>query len=227
MARPVIITKSLDAAVANAIATAQAVAGAGNLTLDGALVSGGVATVDSQRRIGITSSGNDTGITFTVYGTMESGVSISEVVTGSNGSVASTLQDFYTVTRVAASGAAAGTVAVGTTPVGSSPWFVPNQHITPFEIGLEGELLSAVDTTYYSVEATQNSPIAPHMIYQAGWDQTPPVPTPFQISTMTQLTVNAQGAINATIAAFRLTLTLFDGESGSVRLTAIQSGIRN
>lgn len=95
-------------------AQAQAVAGAGNLTENGALVSSGAATFAAAQKVVITSSGNDSGITFTVTGTNADGVTISETITGGNATTAKSSKYFKTVTNVAASDAAAGTVKVGT-----------------------------------------------------------------------------------------------------------------
>lgn len=101
---------------ADGIAEAQAVAGAGALTLDGALVSGGVYTGDFARQIGILSAGDDSLITFTVTGTDADRKAISEVVTGAAGApgTAETTLYFLTVSSVVASAAAAGNVSVGT-----------------------------------------------------------------------------------------------------------------
>ena len=64
--QPISVTVGpLDAADDNGIAQSQTTAGAADLTLNGALVSGGVATFDSPRQVIITSAGNDTGVTFT------------------------------------------------------------------------------------------------------------------------------------------------------------------
>lgn len=103
---------------ATSIAAAQAVAGAGDLTLNGTSVVGGVAHLGGSKRILITSAGNDTGITFTVKGTLSGdgvvGIAYqSETITGSNASVVSTTKLFTTVTAVTASAAAAGNVSVG------------------------------------------------------------------------------------------------------------------
>ena len=65
--QPISVTVGpLDAADDNGIAQSQTTAGAADLTLNGALVSGGVATFDSPRQVIITSGGNDTGVTFTI-----------------------------------------------------------------------------------------------------------------------------------------------------------------
>lgn len=103
---------------ADAIATAQAVAGAGNLTLDGVLVSGGVARLGDMpgKYVTITSSGNDSSVTFTVKG-LNYGPNgqyyQSEIIIGSNASIVASTKRFYQVTAVTASGAAAGTVSIG------------------------------------------------------------------------------------------------------------------
>lgn len=100
------------------IAASQAVGSATTLTLDGVLVKDGVAHLGGNKRIIITSAGNDTGITFTVAGTLSGGAANgiayqSEVVTGSNASVVGTTKLFTTITSVTSSGAAAGNVSVG------------------------------------------------------------------------------------------------------------------
>src|SRR5258708_3372590 len=75
----------------------QPVGGAGVGSGD-TIVIGGVATLDTQRRIIVTSGGNDTGITFTIFGAGDNGVPISETVTGATSAAsAQTNQDFKTV----------------------------------------------------------------------------------------------------------------------------------
>lgn len=103
---------------ATSIADAQAVSGAGNLTLNGTLVNSGVAYLGNGGYVAITSAGNDTGITFTVKGlyfgpNSQGGSYVSETLTGSNTSVVVTTKLFSTVTAVTASAAAAGDVSVG------------------------------------------------------------------------------------------------------------------
>ena len=103
------------------IRTATSVA-TGTVTLNGSLYSSatGIATLDQPRRVLFTSSGNDTGITFTVYGTDWNNMPVSEVVTGANATTTYTVYDFKTVTSVVASGASAGTVSIGTNAIASS-----------------------------------------------------------------------------------------------------------
>ena len=101
-----------DNADVDGIFTINTVAG-GTLTLAGALVTGTVATMTNARKIGILSSGNDTGITFTVTGTASDGTALVDVITGVNAATASSVQKFKTVTSIVASGAAAANVTIG------------------------------------------------------------------------------------------------------------------
>lgn len=219
---PVVITKALVAADATAVCLSQGLAASGNLLINGDDATAGVATLDTQRRIGITSGGNDSGITFTVYGTMGSGVAISETVTGTNAGVASPLQDFLTVTRVSASGAVATTVTVGTTAVGSTAWQVPNRHITPFELSVMVDLTSGAATG--TIEVAIDEVLAPISIYSTGFNTAPPVPSPVAWPSLTNVVGAASGVINEPIAGWRLTVT---AGSGTLKATGIQAGISN
>lgn len=101
------------AADADGISTSATLGGAGNLTINGALASGGAVTFDQPRNVTITSAGDDTGITFTVTGTDETGAAQTEVITGADTDVATGTSYFATVTQIAASGASAGNVSAG------------------------------------------------------------------------------------------------------------------
>lgn len=215
--RPIVLTKTLAAADVDIIAVAQALAAAGNLTLVSVPV-----TLDTGRRVSILSSGDDTALTWSVVGTNEAGLGISEEVAGGNAVAVVTLRDFLTVSHVLADGAVAGTVQVGTNDMGSTPWQVPNTHITPPVIGIGTELLSGAAN--WTIEATYESPMMPIPIYQPGYSQTLPVPTPFGWPGLVGLAASASGVINANVAAWRLTI---NSGTGAVQAVGIQSGIRN
>jgi len=108
---------------ATAVAAAQAVAGAGNLTINGASATGGVATFDVPRTITIVSTNaGDTTQTATVIGTDVYGLAMSELITF-NGTTAVTGQKaFKTVTRVAISAALTGNGSTGSTDVFGFPF---------------------------------------------------------------------------------------------------------
>jgi hypothetical protein len=119
--RPVIVTCGPYAAPsATNIRTASSIAAAGAVTLNGSLVSGGVATLDQPRRVLFTSAGNDSGITFTIVGTDWNNQYASEVLAGANATTTYTIYDFKTVTSIVASGASAGNVSIGTNAIASS-----------------------------------------------------------------------------------------------------------
>jgi hypothetical protein len=110
----------LATAAADAVATSQTLLAAGNLTLDGTLVTSGVAYMDTPRRLIITSAGNDTAITFTAYGTDYNGSPLEASHAGGSGSAVDFGVSFRTVTRIAASGATAAAVTAGTNTVADS-----------------------------------------------------------------------------------------------------------
>lgn len=110
------------------IATAQLLGSAGNLTIDGTVASGGVATLDVPRNFTLTvATTNQSGITFTVTGTDEYGVTIKESLAGPNNNTVSGKKAFKTITQVAANAAiATNGVSVGFGDVLGLPVFLPS-----------------------------------------------------------------------------------------------------
>lgn len=125
--KPQIVVASASTVTTNGIALSQTPASAGNLTLNGTFVvntrgqlANGlysntipVAVLPTLGRVGITSSGADSSVIFTVYGTNGSGNPITESVTGVSSDTVSTLNDFATVTRIATSAGTVGAITVG------------------------------------------------------------------------------------------------------------------
>lgn len=103
-------TTALDA---DGVCQSQTPAAAGNLTINGAQASGGVASFTAARQITIASTSNIANRTFTITGTDAAGNTQSETLVGPNNSTVTTAAYFKTVTQVAISGAAAGAVTVG------------------------------------------------------------------------------------------------------------------
>lgn len=157
--QPITVTIGLlDAASANNIALSQTTAGAANLVINGVTATSGVAYLDTPRRVLVTNAGNDSAITFTVYGTWINGQTISETLQGTNGSSVATTLDFSTVTRVAVSGATSVSgVTVGTNGVAGSRW-VRFDDFAPGQITVQGNVSGTVN---YSVQTTLNDPNDP------------------------------------------------------------------
>lgn len=115
-ANSVTLNGTLDTGfVSNNIALVQTAAGAQALTLNGSRVVSSIAYLAQPANISITSSGNDSGITFAVVGLGPDNYSSqSETVTGSNASVVSTKALFMQVLSITTNGAAAANVSAGT-----------------------------------------------------------------------------------------------------------------
>ena len=113
------------ASFANGIGTHTG--GAGNITLNGSLASGGTidlrqpgvdnSVVAREVRIHSTNGNNNSGINFTVTGTLADGTSTTEVIAGGNGASAavtvSGTKKFVTITQIATNNTVNGTVTVG------------------------------------------------------------------------------------------------------------------
>lgn len=115
------------AGATTAVTTAQLKGAAGNLTIDGTLASGGVATFDVPRNVTLTvATTNQSGINFTITGTDEYGVAMTEKIAGPNNNTVQGAKAFKTVTSVACDAAiAANGVSVGTGNKLGLPVFLP------------------------------------------------------------------------------------------------------
>lgn len=211
MGLPITRSKALTAASANAISLSQTPLAAGNLLINGASASGGVATLDTQRRVLLTFAANETGHTFVVYGTSQSGSPIQETVLGTTAGTVATNQDFLTVTQISISAAATGAITVGTNGVGSSSWQSVNSFITPPNIGinliLSGAANFTVETTAYDVNNLPSGVL---------------FPTPFADPSFTGLSANYAGTINDACQMFRVTI---NSGTGVVTMTYDQAGL--
>ena len=112
-----------DALDADGISTAAAVGDGASLVIGGALASGGSVTFDQPRNVTILSAGDDSGISFTVTGTDETGDSATESITGANAGTATGSSYFTTVTAIAAVGDPAGNVSAGSGTAIAAPMF--------------------------------------------------------------------------------------------------------
>ena len=132
--RPVRIYALPRATDADGIATAQTLAGAEAVSLDGALVVGGVAVItradsDSNGRpyskigqvVTVTSVGNDSGVVFTIVGKDQDGQSRTYALTGANAGVATATGYWSEVSSITSDGATAADITAGITTLFSTP----------------------------------------------------------------------------------------------------------
>lgn len=227
MSNPSTIALQLAAAAATGIATAQAVSGATPLTLNGSLVTSGVAVMDVARRIIIASSGADSAIIFTVKGTDRNGNSQSETITGvATPTPVQSVLDYKTVTSITPSGATAGNISAGTNGVGSTQWIVDNFLARFWALTVA---ISAAAGVTYSLETTYDDPNkigpsltpAPQQFSMNGNSAVPP--HVFTLTTTVGLTLDNQITFpDQPIFAHRLTVT---AGTGQAIMWSIQAGI--
>jgi hypothetical protein len=109
-------------------------------------------------RVAVTSGGNDLGITFTITGTDITGTTISEVLTGASGGVATSVLSYATVTSVRTSAAAASTVEVGSSAVADSPWVFFDDYGANSQVSIQVE---GTGTVNWTVQQTMDNPVVP------------------------------------------------------------------
>jgi hypothetical protein len=114
-------------ASANAFCTAQAIAGAANAVLNGALTVGGVGIPDVPRSLQMVSSNaGDTAQTVTVYGRDAYAQPMTERRTLNGTTIVQFVKAFARIDRIAVSAVMAGNLTVGTNTVLGLPAFLPN-----------------------------------------------------------------------------------------------------
>lgn len=210
--RPVVLPAlSYVAGAVGAIAASQTPGAAGALTINGSLASGGVATTDNQRFIGITSTSNLSNRTFVLTGTDWAGRAISETLTGPNNTTVLSALNYKTVTGITISGSAAGALTVDTvssTVTGAGPEVPVDRYLDPGYISaalvIAGTLNATVQYTLDDVFAG-----APG---QFSW---------FSFNGLTGLTASATNQTTGPISALRL---LVNTGTGSGKLTVVQAG---
>ncbi len=189
-------TKKIDIDLAtvdaDGICQAQSAAGAGALTLNGALVTGGVAIMDYARQIGIGSANNDSGITFTLTGTDNDDKALSEVVTGPNATTVESTGYFKTITSVVVSGATVGDVQVGTVDevlTQTIPLDRASAQTATIGVDITGTINYTVEYTFDDVQTTTMA------AQSAQW---------FALAALATKTADAQGSTDLGVSAIRL-----------------------
>ena len=156
--RPVTVTVGpLATASANNICLTQTPTAAAGFTINGALASGGVATLDTARRVLITPTGNESANTFTIVGTNASNMPQTEVISGLNATAFYTNLDFKTVTSIALANNAAAAITVGTNNVASSSWV----RFDDYSLSQTAIQATVSGTVTYSIQQTLQDPSSP------------------------------------------------------------------
>ena len=195
---------------ADGISLSQSPAGAGNLTITGALASGGSVTLTVAQRVSISSAADDTGRTFTVTGKDADGKSITDAITGANAGAAAGVKYFKVITQIAVDAATAGAVTAGVFSAngGVSGTIVANYRATDFSIGMgvniTGTLSATVQQCFDNIMDASITPV---------WTDT---------LGLTALTATDKGNIAFPVRGIRLKLNSWT--SGSATLNYVQAG---
>lgn len=153
--RPITVTVGpLASASATNVRTASGVLAAGAVTLNGSLVSGGVATFDTARRVLFTTTADETTKTVTLTGTNWSGSPISETITLVNNSTVASVLDYKTLSSVVSSAALTGNLSIGTNGVASSPWV----YLDPWALANIAIQCTVSGTVNYTLQTTLDNP---------------------------------------------------------------------
>lgn len=199
---------------ADGIAEAQTLGSATDLSLDGTLVTDGVATAAEAQIVTITSVGNDSGITFTITGLDADGTSVSETITGPNATTATTTGFFKTVTQIATSGATAADVTAGWVAADGAVTrsLATNWRMTPYNQSLFVDLTGTMTYTVQHTESGPQDTYTNSFSTDATWRST---------TGLTGLSADDEGNIAFPVRAVRMLITAYT--SGTAVFTSIQS----
>jgi hypothetical protein len=154
---PIVVTVGpLVTAAANNIAQSQT-PNAGAITLNGTIVTGGVAILDKARQVLFTFAASEVGHNFVLVGTNWAGDAIGETVAGTGIGTVATVLSYKTVSSVTISANATGAIQIGTNGVAASPWVRMDGWANP-SISLACVVSG---TANYTVQQTMDDPNSP------------------------------------------------------------------
>ena len=211
--RPTTVTVGpLAAASANNIALTQTPTS--TVTINGSTATGGVATLDTPRRVLITPTGNESSNTFTITGTGLNSTPQVEVIKGTNASAFNTNLDFLTVSSITLAVAAANALTVGTNGVASSQWVRLDEYASA-QVTVQ---CVASGTVNYTVQQTLQDPKSP----------TNPV-APYSVVWASSADASAVGATGSIVSSFTFApifvKVLLNSGTGSVSTVVSQLGV--
>ncbi len=211
--RPITVSVGpLAAASANNIALSQTPAGAGAMTLNGSLVTAGVAVLDNPRRVLITTA--DTTTKFTINGLTTTGTLLTETFLVASGATYSQL-DYAKVTSITVNQGTTAAVTVGTNGVASTPW-VRFDDYAPAPASIQCVVTGTVNYTVQQTLDDPNSATNPVLPSAVTW-----------VATSDTAAVGATGSVQTNYAfapTFARVLLNSSTSPGMVTATFLQSG---
>ena len=210
--RPIVFTVGpLAAANATNIRTAAIIA-AGTLTLDGTLVTGGVAILDTARRVLFTFAGDGSGLTLTLTGTNWAGDIISETLAGANANTTYSVLSYKTLVSVVSSATLASNVSIGTNQIADSPWIRLDEWALP-NLTVQCVVSGTINYTVQQTLDDPNSPTNPVAVASITWSDSVAATAATATTTLANPLLWVRVRVN--------TMT----NPGAVTTTAIQTGV--
>lgn len=225
MSNPSLVSLQLPAGVTNGIALAQAVAGAKNLTLNGSLVTSGVANLTgpgagAQRVVAVSANAGDNTQILTITGLNISGAAISEKLALNGVTQVNSIYDYASVSNIAINAATAGNITAGTDAIGSTPWVLDNFLSPGWYLSVA---VSLTGTVNYTVEHTYDDPNTTPTLYSSMEPASNQPPLVWANATLAAKTANGEAQYaNWPIFAHRLTI---NSGNGKAIMQSIQAGI--
>lgn len=214
--RPILISMAPSATDRDGICQSQTPSGAGNLTINGALASGGVATLGAVTAPTVYGASDESGKTFTFTGTDKDGRTlVSAATTGPTaGATVTCATSFKTITQVAVSAATTGAIEIGVAGTGISRAVPLDIHQSSFNVALDLDVTGTINAT---VQYTFDDP------FGATYDPYLSTAQWIDHDTMVSLTADEQGNFTMPVRAIRLKVN--SSSSGSANLNIIQTGM--
>jgi hypothetical protein len=210
--RPITVTVGpLTAATGNNIALSQTPGGAGAITLNGSLVTAGVAIIGNAQQIKLTTA--DSTHTAVISGTSWAGDPISETV-AFNGTNVTSVLSYKTVTSIVVNAALTAAITVGTSGLGYSNF----ARLDEWANAQTSIQCVASGTVTYTVQLSNDDPNSttnPVAVTAMTWSSSPD-----------SLAVGATGSIFTVLAQSPLWVRInLTAGTGSVTATVVQAGV--
>lgn len=155
--KPKRLTLTLSNSDRDGICAAQQTAGAASLLLNGAEISGGVATLNAPCAIALYSGGNLSAKNFTLTGTDQWGRSQTETMAGPNAGLVVSTKYYKTITAIAVDAAIASDVEVGRSVATSAAAYAlavdGYENVTAIAVDISGTINYDVQKCYERMTA--------------------------------------------------------------------------
>jgi len=176
-----------------------------SITLDGALVSSGVATASAAQKVSLESTGDESSVNFTIVGTDADGKANSEVLAGPNANTVDSVLYYKTVTSITPSASITTAVEGGFLSASGavSASLVPDLTLPP----LMSIVVDSCTCTYIIEHTSMNTPSSVDQIW-------------FSTVGLDSKTADAESNIVAPVGGVRARISAYT--SGSLELIILQ-----